>query len=114
MNTTTLQQRPSRFRLSCLSISAIFLLYAPLALASGLVELDEQHLREAAGQALINTSYTAPGQANNPNPNIGIYRLGIEADLELNANIRKLALGCGGVNGAGCDIDIRPLAKIIF
>ncbi|MDC5073058.1 hypothetical protein NRA08_18460, partial [Acinetobacter baumannii] len=38
--------------------------------------------------------------------NVGFYKLGLEAELEINANIRKLQLGCGGVNGAGgCDID---------
>lgn len=35
----------------------------------------------------------------------------MEAEIELNANIKKLQLGCGGVNGAnGCDIDIDNLS----
>ncbi|SPL71092.1 hypothetical protein [Acinetobacter stercoris] len=41
---------------------------------------------------------------------VGFYKLGLDAELELNANIKKLQLGCGGVNGAGCDIDIDNLA----
>lgn len=39
------------------------------------------------------------------------YRVGMDAQLDLNLNIGKLQLGCGGVNdfinaNAGCDIDI--------
>lgn len=79
------------------------------AIAGGLVQLDDDILRKTTGQVLFNTSYTAPSEANNPNPNIGIYQLGMDVDLELNANIRRLSLGCNGVNGAGCDIDIENL-----
>lgn len=78
--------------------------------------MDDNELGEVAGQALINLSYLAPGEArdrsgstivNANNANIGFYTLGLEGKLELNANIRKLQLGCGGVNGAGdCDVDI--------
>lgn len=44
---------------------------------------------------------------DNPNKDVGFTRLGLQGKLELNANIRKLQLGCGGVNGADkCDIDV--------
>lgn len=39
--------------------------------------------------------------------------MGLSAEIELNANIKKLQLGCGGSNNsirAGCDIDIDNLS----
>ncbi|NNP67969.1 hypothetical protein [Acinetobacter sp. Ac_5812] len=75
--------------------------------ASGLQILSDKELSDTDAQSLFGFSYTSPTDAGNPNPNIGFYRLGMTADLELNANIKKFQLGCGGVNGAnGCDIDI--------
>jgi hypothetical protein len=59
-------------------------------------------------------SYIAPTDSasnSSSNGNMGFYRLALDAQLELNANIKKLQLGCGGVNGAGaCDIDIDYLS----
>lgn len=95
------------------SFQMILLLNGMVSLAwadSNLVSLSDEELAAEAGQALFNMSYIAPGDSKNKMvaaDGIGFYKLGIEADLELNANIRKLQLGCGGVNGAGgCDIDI--------
>ena len=71
--------------------------------------LSDEELSDTQGQALFNLSYLAPGDRGNfeTASNVGFYRLGIEAEIEANLNIKKLQLGCGGVNGAGkCDIDI--------
>jgi len=71
-------------------------------------------LSQTTGQALMSLSYISPKDTNSNtayNGNMGFYRLALDADLELNANIKKLQLGCGGVNGAGaCDIDIDYLS----
>ncbi len=80
--------------------------------------LDEDAMRNVDGQALFTLGYLAPTDNTNlavdtdgTTKNIGFYRFGMEAELELNANIKKLQLGCGGVNGAGaCDIDIDNLS----
>lgn len=77
--------------------------------------LTDEELSATEGQALLNLSYLAPGESVDPtNVNggaIGFYKLGMEAEIELNANINKLQLGCGGINGAGgCDIDIDNLS----
>lgn len=87
-------------------------LYA--ATASGLTALNDQELAAETGQALFNLTYTAPTDTANlertrsgGEQQMGFYKLGMEADLELNLNAKKLQLGCGGTNGAGaCDIDI--------
>ena len=87
-------------------------LHQPLHAAS-LQALSDEELAAHAGQALMNLSYMAPGDAGNfmSGSNIGFYKLGMEAEVELNANIKKLQLGCGGINGAGaCDIDIDNLS----
>ncbi|RZG46671.1 hypothetical protein [Acinetobacter wuhouensis] len=81
--------------------------------ASPMMSLSDQELSDVDGQALMSMSYIAPTDSKNLEnsvngvKNIGFYKLGFEAELELNANIKKLQLGCGGVNGAnGCDIDL--------
>lgn len=65
----------------------------------------------------MSLSYIAPNDSTNlmtkysSGSNIGFYKLGLEVDMDLNANIRNLQLGCGGINGAGqCDIDIKNLS----
>ena len=75
--------------------------------------LSDTELSDVNGQALLSLSNIAPNDPSNKmsGQGIGFYKLGLEADLELNANIKKLQLGCGGVNGAGgCDIDIDNLS----
>lgn len=72
-----------------------------------LVQMTDEELSATQGQALMNLGYSNSSN----NSSIGFYKLGMEASLELNANINKLQLGCGGVNGAdGCDIDIDNLS----
>ncbi|XID74367.1 hypothetical protein ACF3NA_07400 [Alkanindiges sp. WGS2144] len=78
----------------------------------GLTSLSDDEMAAETGQALFNMSYIAPNDTGNTrNGNVGFYKLGLEAEMELNANIRNLQLGCGGTNGAGaCDIDIKNLS----
>lgn len=80
---------------------------------SSLIQLDDTELSEVKGQALMSLSYIAPNDALNKmrGQGVGFYKLGLEAEMELNANIKKLQLGCGGANGVGgCDIDIDNLS----
>ena len=71
--------------------------------------MNDGELSTVDGQSLVTLSYLAPTDAGNFESanNIGFYKLGFEADVEANLNMKKLQLGCGGVNGAGaCDLDI--------
>ncbi|MBI0393154.1 hypothetical protein [Acinetobacter bereziniae] len=80
---------------------------------TSLIQLNDSELSEVQGQSLMSLSYIAPNDSINKmrGQGVGFYKLGLEAELELNANIKKLQLGCGGVNGAGgCDIDIDNLS----
>ena len=72
----------------------------------GLIPLTDTELSAETGQALFNMSYIAPSASGNPQNDIGFYKVSMEAQLDLNANIRKFQLGCGGFKGVGCDIDI--------
>ncbi len=83
--------------------------------------LSDNELSAESGQGLVNSSFIAPNDASNlmkgktiggtAAGNVGFYKLGLEAELELNLNARNVQLGCGGINGAGaCDIDIKNLA----
>ncbi|WP_252718550.1 hypothetical protein [Acinetobacter soli] len=96
-------------QLKAILLTAAGLCLTQAAFADRLTSLDDQQMSEVTGQALLNLNYVAPG-GSNPNENMGFYRLGLEAQLELNANIKKLQLGCGGVKGTGCDIDIDNIA----
>lgn len=94
---------------SLVALALLGIIVTGICHAGTLHSLNDQELAKVAGQSLFNLSYIAPG-GSNPNGNIGFYRLGLEAELGLNANIKKLQLGCGGSNGAGCDIDIDNIA----
>lgn len=75
-----------------------------------LVEMTDNELSSIQGQALLSLGFTAPN-VSNPLQNFGYYKLGLEAKMELNANIRALQLGCGGRNGPdGCDIDMENVS----
>ena len=74
--------------------------------ASEMTALSDKELAAESGQALFNASYLSPTATGNTNTNTGFYKLGIEAQLDLNANIKKFQLGCGGVKGPGCDVDL--------
>lgn len=95
--------------LSSLSMSSSF--------AETLKAMTDEQLSDTTGQALMSLTYIAPSDSNNlmtkysNGSNIGFYKLGLEAEMDLNANIRSLQLGCGGTNGAGaCDVDIQNLS----
>ena len=85
---------------------------------SDLQKMSDQELSDTTGQALMSLSYIAPSDTANlearrsgGNTNIGFYKLGLEAEVAIKENIKKLQLGCGGINGAnGCDIDIDNLS----
>lgn len=80
---------------------------------TGLLKLDDIELSDVSGQALLSLSYLAPTDSLNKmkTENVGFYKIGMEADVELNTNIKNVQLGCGGVNGInGCDIDIENLS----
>lgn len=79
------------------------------ATGSSLTALNDSEMAAETGQALFNMSYIAPG-GTNPSDDVGFYKVGMEAQLDINANIRKFQLGCGGFKGVGCDVDIDNLS----
>lgn len=97
-----------------LVLSSSVCLNSAYASSEGLQRLSDSEMSATTGQALMSLSYISPNDTNSNtsyNGNMGFYRLALDAQLELNANIKKLQLGCGGVNGAGaCDIDIDYLS----
>ncbi|MDE2422234.1 MAG: hypothetical protein KGO49_13765 [Gammaproteobacteria bacterium] len=70
--------------------------------------MDDQALSQETGQAAFFTSYNGPsGSGTGATPSdFGFFTLGLNGTVQLNTNIQHLQLGCGGVNGPGCDIDI--------
>lgn len=79
-----------------------------------LIEIDEQDLRDSAAQGLLWTDKITGSELTGSNAYstpFTFYRMGLDGQLAINANMSKLQLGCGGVNdllnpSAGCDIDI--------
>ncbi|WP_162925626.1 hypothetical protein [Isoalcanivorax indicus] len=81
---------------------------------TGLAPLEDEALGDVMAQGLIVTDKISGTELPGSNPfstPFTFYRMGLEGELELNMNISKLQLGCGGINDhlsgyAGCDIDI--------
>lgn len=90
-----------------LTISIAFTCCVSQFSSAKLNELQDNELNQITGQSLFSMSYIAPTESGNSS-NLGFYSLALEATLELNANIRRVQLGCGGVNGTDqCDIDLE-------
>jgi hypothetical protein len=97
----------------CIFKAALVAIVLSLSLtATAMKSLDDEQLSEVTGQALFVSDYVNGVGTNDGNPfnEFGFYRMGLDVELAMNANIDKLALGCGGVNNnlAGapnCDID---------
>lgn len=80
------------------------------SLALAMVPLEDNELAEVTGQSLLVADYIAPSGASGSATDFHYYRMGLDALVELNMNIDKLQLGCGGYNEAvrpnSCDIDM--------
>ncbi len=80
--------------------------------------LDDEQMRAVTGQGLIVSDKISGSALANPNDYstpFEFYRIGLDGELQLNLNVSKLQLGCGGINDhlsghAGCDIDIDYLS----
>ena len=89
----------------------------PEELAGGSMEpLSEEEMSQVDGRALVVAdAFDSDDFLPEGEQDFSFRRLGLDADLELNLNIDRLQLGCGGVNaqlaGAGetCDLDIDYL-----
>lgn len=92
------------------TITALMALGGMMASFSyGLEAMSDENLSRIVGQSLFSSNYIAPG-GSNPNVDVGFYRVGVEANIALNANINKLRLGCDGAGGTGtCDLSIDRL-----
>ena len=96
--------------LNCLAFTVLAVMGSHVfAMEQGLTALTDTELSAETGQALFNMSYIAPG-GTNPSADVGFYKVSMEAQLDLNLNIRKFQLGCGGFKGVGCDVDIDNLS----
>ena len=98
----------SRFQIGKIELTAaLFFICILLSVAStvaAMTELNDKEMSNVSGQALLQMDKEF---ANG----FTFYKAGLDAVLELNLNIEKLQLGCGGVNGAvGCDLDADNFA----
>ena len=90
-----------KYKILCGLVSSLL----GMSSVNAMTALDDQALSEVDGQALLNLTKEAGTN------NIEFFKLGMNAELSLNANIKSLQLGCGGDKGAGaCDIDISELS----
>ncbi|WP_156107582.1 hypothetical protein [Alcanivorax nanhaiticus] len=73
---------------------------------SAMVEMEDSQLSLVTGQALIQMNKLVGDGGAGGSSGMTFYTAGLDVMLDLNLNIEKLQLGCGGVNGVGCDLDI--------
>lgn len=102
-------------KLKALLLSFLMTLFTmPAVVPAEMVPLGDTELATQTGQALFMmdkiTGTGTSGSSGTGENGITFYKMGLDAQLELNTNIKKLQLGCGGVNGPGCDIDIDNLS----
>lgn len=98
---------------SVLALSIVSVFTYTSVHAAALTQLSDKELSEQTGQALLSLAYTNPTGAGTgaTYTDYGYYKLGLEAKMELNANIKNLQLGCGGRNGPGaCDIEMSNVS----
>lgn len=77
------------------------------ATVHAMVEMEDEQLSQVTGQALMQMNkIEGLGTQATGSSGITFYTAGLDVMLDLNLNIEKLQLGCGGVNGVGCDLDI--------
>lgn len=109
--TSTLFATAARAGIRALVLAA--LLNAPAAVAS-MEAMADHEMEEVSGQGLFWSDKISGSElvgTNAYSTPFTFYRMGLDGELALNANITKLQLGCGGVNDflaakTGCDIDI--------
>lgn len=72
-----------------------------------LESLADADMRDITGQSLFTANYiNGTGAAATGTAGVDFFRLGLDAEMSLNLNVKSLKLGCNGVNGPACDIDI--------
>ncbi|PTQ89526.1 hypothetical protein [Agitococcus lubricus] len=72
-------------------------------------ELENNELDAVVGQALFVADKITGPAGGSTFDDFTFYRVGLDVELGLNANVNKFQLGCNGVNDnlvVGCDIDI--------
>lgn len=84
---------------------AMLVVLLPTLGRAELAALSDEDLSDHTGQALLFSDKVAGASGSG----MTFYRMGLDSKLDFNANMNRLQLGCGGVNGqaaAGCDIDM--------
>ena len=81
--------------------------------AAALERMSDEEMSRVSGREFFVADYIDGTQASPPNTDFGFYRLMLNANLEMNANIEHLQMGCGGINDnldpSLCDIDMEHL-----
>lgn len=98
-------------RIKIITRISYFIMLLTSALSSvstiAMIPLSDDELSDVTGQALLMMDMR---EGEGVSKDLNFYRAGLDAIVELNANFEKLQLGCGGVNGPGCDIDIDHMS----
>lgn len=109
------KNRKTRIFLPAIKLFLVFFTSLSHAFSpEGMVELDENDLRGVSGQGLFVADMIRGDEltgANEYSIPFNFYRVGMDGEMQMNLNMSKLQLGCGGINDhlsghAGCDIDI--------
>lgn len=73
--------------------------------------MNEKEMSQTTGQGEFLTMQTiGPKDFDNPNPNVAFKRITLNAQLDINANLDKLRLGCDNSDLTSCDISIDKVS----
>lgn len=87
----------------------------PVLAAIAPMSNDEMSGIQGQGSFLVADRFAASAITGAPavDGNVTFYRMGLDAQLAMNANINRMQLGCGGINNSimvGCDIDLSNVS----
>lgn len=88
-------------------LASLILSLSLFSSAFAMTALQDEEMSTVTGQALLQMgAQIGTGLSSD----ITFYKAGLDAEVAINMNIEKLQLGCGGINGPGCDIDIDQMS----
>lgn len=92
---------------------AVAVALLPLTATHALDAMTDEQMGTVTGKEMIKFTSIGPNELGNPNNDVGFYRLTLNGQVDINANIKALRLGCDSPNPTSntvCDINIDNLS----
>lgn len=99
------------FRLVWRQLLTCTLLMLTSLITHAMQKLSDDQMSQVTGKEFLTLTTVGTNDLGNPNENVAFYRVGMNAQIDINTNINALRLGCDSPNTSqDCDISIDNLA----